>query len=509
MERSSTSNENPGAPKKKGRFSRTAIILIIALPLAGFAILAGVFFLQRKGILSTPPSLDENAPARNGGIDLSAGFSPDPFTVSVPSGGHYDVSKLIDGKDCHGYANREPSFSLNYSGSLEGLHFVFTADGGGAGLIVRAPDDRWFCNRYFVAGTAPLVYIPVSTDGQYDIWVTSGEQDVPGRGTLYITGSSLNTSSLFATETPLPISTPIKVLALDPDLPPNNPPKIHLAGLFDPQPVRYWLPSQPGGDIDLADSLYQPNCSGYVTHAPDYVVYWSGGAPYLSFFFISKDRMDTTLAIQNPYETWYCNDDSKDGIDPMVSTGYAPPGEYKVWIGNKTPNTSLSGVFYIEHGLGEFSPRDFLWRGTNGKIPANSSTSPRLGNTALGAGGDPQTYSMVMTAGGAFDLSGLDLGMDCAGFANLAPDLSFDFKGLVTYLLVTFVASDGSDTTLAVYSPEGYWYCGDDYGDGPVNPVDIITYPFTGKYYVWVGNHQPGVLATGTLTITETENPWP
>jgi hypothetical protein len=337
-------------PSKKKLFWWMAGILFFGLPVACLMILIVIFSLQRNGIIPSAPELNGDLPARDGEIALSTGFTPDPYMVPVSSGGQYDVSALINGVNCRGYVNQEPSFRLHLSGTADELNIIYASDTGNTTLIIRDPNGNWFCNKYYVADTtAALIYFPSSIEGQYDIWVANSEQDVVGRGNLFISSQNFDIVTLPATPTPFRTSTPVKVVALDPSIAANNQPKIYLAGLFDPDPTRYQFPLQQGGNVNISDSFYDPYCVGYATLAPDYVVYWSGGAPYLSFFFVESNSYDTTLVIQDPVGIWYCNDNSNDGINPMASMA-STPGEYKIWIGRKTPNTSISGIFYATHG---------------------------------------------------------------------------------------------------------------------------------------------------------------
>jgi hypothetical protein len=489
-------------PKKVGRGWKMVGILAATL-LVCITMIASVYFMQQRGIIPSAPELDGDLPAHYGDVTLSAGFTPSPYTVSVFSGGHYNVSKLISGADCKGYANQEPSISLNISGDLGKLNILYTADTGINSLIIRDPNGKWYCSRYYVADVNPSVTLLTTTEGQYDIWVTNSVKDSIREGILYITGSDLDYSAL------PPTASPVKVVALDTSLAPNNPPTIYLAGLFTPDPVRYRFEAKSGGSLDISESFYYPDCAGYATPAPDYVVYWSGGGPYLSFFFVANQGIDTTLTIQDSRGTWYCNDNSSDGINPMVST-FSVPGEYKVWIGRKTVNTGISGIFYVAHGQNEFSPRDFPDRTSILDEALDHSLPPSSGTIEIGAKSELETYSLEMSAGGSLNLSSLDLGYDCAGFANTAPDFSLTYSGDAAYLVVTFTATDGADTTLAILDPAESWYCGDDYGGGSIDPVDVITYPFSGQYFIWVGNHEPGATAIGTLKILETDGyPWP
>jgi serine protease Do len=131
-----------------------------------------------------------------GGVELSAGFTPDPFTVHVTSGGSVDVGSLGIGSGCTGYAATAPDFRIAFSGTSSNLRIFFVADTGqDTTLIVNDPSGGWTCNDDAPGGTDPMVNLPNASAGQYDVWVGSYSAGNNIAGTLFITELEYSPSS--------------------------------------------------------------------------------------------------------------------------------------------------------------------------------------------------------------------------------------------------------------------------------------------------------------------------
>lgn len=121
-----------------------------------------------------------------GRVSLSPGFSPDPHTVAVTSGGSVDASMMDDlPVSCTGYVTAQPDFILDFADSGSLLHIYVEGDGDTA-LIINAPDGSWHCNDD-TNGVDPRVTFKEPMSGQYDIWVASFFSDENVSGTLGIT----------------------------------------------------------------------------------------------------------------------------------------------------------------------------------------------------------------------------------------------------------------------------------------------------------------------------------
>jgi hypothetical protein len=120
-----------------------------------------------------------------GNVHLSPGFTPDPHSVSVTSGGNLDVSAMNLTSGCVGYATSQPDFILHMSGSSGMLRFYVNGDGD-TGLVINDGSGRWHCDDDSHSGLDPEVNIHGAPSGQYDVWVTSYQSGESIRGTLYV-----------------------------------------------------------------------------------------------------------------------------------------------------------------------------------------------------------------------------------------------------------------------------------------------------------------------------------
>ncbi len=265
-----------------------------------------------------------------GSATLSAGFTPDPHTLHLVSGGETDVSYI--GGQCAGHAAIAPDFRLYWSGRSDNLRFFFVADNGGdTTLLINRPDGSWTCNDDAAGGSLdPMVVLDDPAPGQYDIWVGSYHAGSFVGGSLYITELDLSPGSYTRDE-------------LDYTLGPYYG-AISLRAGFTPDPATDEL-LVGGGSVDV--SYLGNGCVGYATAQPDYRLNWSGRSSELRFFFQADDNADTTILINLPDGSWMCNDDSAGTIDPMVVVGNPPEGQYDIWIGTYSRDTTAFGTLNI------------------------------------------------------------------------------------------------------------------------------------------------------------------
>jgi hypothetical protein len=120
-----------------------------------------------------------------GSAALASGFTPDPYTVGITSGGSVDASYL--GGSCLGFATSAPHFRLKYtSGSFPLLRFYFIGSGDTT-LIINNPNGGWHCVDDSYSTLNPTIDFNSPASGQYDIWVGSYSSGNFVSGTLYIT----------------------------------------------------------------------------------------------------------------------------------------------------------------------------------------------------------------------------------------------------------------------------------------------------------------------------------
>jgi hypothetical protein len=139
--------------------------------------------------------LDWHLDANYGSQMLDPGFTPDPFSLHMVSGGSVNVDGLNE-PGCTGYATESPDLKFTWNADSGLLRFYFVADtpGDDTVLVISDPFGNWVCNDDYDYPDVrdPMVDFANADSGQYDIWVasyTSGES-VPG--TLYITEVAAN-----------------------------------------------------------------------------------------------------------------------------------------------------------------------------------------------------------------------------------------------------------------------------------------------------------------------------
>jgi len=119
-----------------------------------------------------------------GSVSLSGGFSPDPYTVNLQSGGSIDASSRLGGS-CRGYIANAPDFRLQFSpGSLPLILSV--ASGSDTTLVVNAPNGQWYCDDDGGNGLNPSLRFGSPMAGQYDVWIGTYGGSSLQNATLYI-----------------------------------------------------------------------------------------------------------------------------------------------------------------------------------------------------------------------------------------------------------------------------------------------------------------------------------
>ena len=116
---------------------------------------------------------------------------------------------------------------------------------------------------------------------------------------------------------------------------------ITLSPGFTPDP--HLVSLRAGGAISATSAAN--GCSGYITNAPDFRLNWSGkGSLNLKISVISNSY--TTLVVNGPNGEWYCDDDSGDETNPVVTLG-SVSGRYEIWIGTYASGETKPAVLAI------------------------------------------------------------------------------------------------------------------------------------------------------------------
>ncbi len=244
-----------------------------------------------------------------GEANLSAGFTPDPYTVQVTSSGSRDARDL--GGDCRGSIANAPDFRLNYTAGVFDLTIGVVSDSDTT-LVVNGPGGAWYCDDDGGEGLNPLLEFSDPASGQYDIWVGSySEGDYAG--------ATLSISELGRTGAGSGAGAP--------DL--SAPPAFGSATLAAGH-APYTLSLTSGGAI--AASNVDGSCRGWIAEAADFELTYTAGAGSLVIEALSSS--DTTLVVNGPDGTWYCDDDGGEGLDPRLVFNPSMSGVYDVWVGS-------------------------------------------------------------------------------------------------------------------------------------------------------------------------------
>lgn len=139
--------------------------------------------------LQSPAAIAQNLGANPlyGTVDLTAGFTPDPYSVDVMPGGSTNAANLNLGSDCVGFINASnPDVRVNYQAGRFGLLSFSVTGGGDTTLLINGPDGNWYCNDDFGESVSPKVIFEPAQSGEYDIWVGTFGEDSGGGAQLQI-----------------------------------------------------------------------------------------------------------------------------------------------------------------------------------------------------------------------------------------------------------------------------------------------------------------------------------
>ncbi|MFC5373422.1 peptidase S1 [Brevundimonas faecalis] len=138
---------------------------------------------------SGAPAQDVTKSATYGEVRLSAGFTPDPYRVSVTAGGSIDAYQDTPlPAECVGKVAEAPDFKVTYEAGR--LPLVFrTLSSEDTTLIINGPDGKWRCDDDSYGDGDAEVRFEKPRSGTYDVWI----------GTF---GENMADATLLITETP-------------------------------------------------------------------------------------------------------------------------------------------------------------------------------------------------------------------------------------------------------------------------------------------------------------------
>jgi hypothetical protein len=254
-----------------------------------------------------------------------------------------------------------------------------------------------------------------------------------------------------------------------------------LSAGFTPDPHTVNLTA--GGTIDASE--LGSGCAGTIAQAPDYeLTYAAGGLPLVLYVHASED---TTLVVNGPDGRWYCDDDSRGGLNPQIAFTSPGSGTYDIWVGVFDGDVTPARLH-----ISELTTQD----GSSGA--PDPSLTATYGEVTLRVGFSPDPYRVRMTAGGPLPAAGLSEA--CQGSIAPAPDYQITYSAGA--LPLVFRTESSSDTTLVINGPDGRWSCDDDSG-GSSNAEVRYDKPASGVYDIWVGVYSGGAVPAD-LVITET-----
>ncbi len=262
-------------------------------------------------------------------------------------------------------------------------------------------------------------------------------------------------------------------------------------------------------DTGSPSAVRDRRCRGYIANAPDFSLHYTTGSGVLPLRIGAASGADTTLVINGPDGSWYCDDDSGDRLNPLIHFNDPLSGRYDIWVGtfgstsladarlfiSELSRVSASSVGYGSSGHGASGPD---WR-----------LNPNYGSASLRGGFTPDPYRVHLQSGGVLrvndtinDTGTIPATRDrlCRGYVAEAPDFRLDFSAGSLPLIISVGSS--ADTTLVINGPDGNWYCDDDGGAG-TNPSIRWDRPMSGRYDIWIGTFGSASLRDATLVISE------
>lgn len=288
------------------------ILTGLAVGLCGFAAMGAASAQD----FTEPPSF--------GSVNLQAGFSPDPHYRNLTAGG--DIRAETRFSSCRGSIAYAPDYSVYYTAGS--LPLIFTVDSDrDTTLVINGPNAQWYCDDDGAQSPLnPMVRFNNPQSGRYDVWVGTYSEGAGVPATLFV--SELGEHTRESAGVRGYASQPAR-RGLDIGLAPRYG-RTTLNGGFLPDP--YQIAVNAGGPVSVSNAISNANgyCNGNTTRAATLELQYNG---YSDLHIYTSGSADTTLAINGPDGTWYCNDDAADGLNAGISFPSGAAGLYDIYVG--------------------------------------------------------------------------------------------------------------------------------------------------------------------------------
>jgi len=127
-----------------------------------------------------------------GTVNLTSGFTPDPYVVNVASGGRNDAQQTVS-SSCRGFIAEAPDVRVNYTAGSYPLIFSVRSNSDTT-LVINGPDGRWYCDDDGGnAGMNPALRFGTPASGQYDVWIGTYGNASNQAAQLYVSELDSNT----------------------------------------------------------------------------------------------------------------------------------------------------------------------------------------------------------------------------------------------------------------------------------------------------------------------------
>lgn len=401
-----------------------------------------------------------------GELDFTPGG--EPVNLRIRAAGAISAHRLAP--DCWGYISEQPSLSVIVR-SRGDVRFAAASDTDTT-MIVRAPDGSFTCDDDGAGGLNPGVAIENAASGRYDVWVGTYSAGVGYPDAMvHVASDRFITDNPYSTA-PSANAAPLQTLSLR-------------AGFRnDPRRVSVMA----GGASDLATLDW--SCFGGSSQGAALALDYEAGS--LPLYIFMRSENDGTLAVRAPDGSFHCNDD-RIGLDPGVAFAAPESGRYLIWTGLLDDSLPAESASLVISEIG--------FDGVDNRLDV--AARPRHGERRLRGGFLPDPLSVQLTAGGPVDLDtgttgGVIADGWCVGNSTREPSFRLRFDEPMGPLFISLTSD--ADTTLAVNSPDGAWYCDDDtIGLDPVVRFDAAE---SGVYDIYAGTFGSEI-APATLFISE------